>query len=129
MELYLNYAWMFAAIASVCLWVPLGRRRLLNRDLSLVGLFLFIAILFPVISVTDDLWSIQNPAEAKISQLRERGATSPHSASSGVTDLHYRATADLGFDRQQLGALLYAPLLAVDHRAPDPIQKRPPPRG
>jgi hypothetical protein len=127
MELYLNYAWMCAAVTSACLWVRLGRRTLVHQHLSLVGLFLFIVILFPVISVTDDLWSVQNPAEAKTFQLREQRATSLHSASPGIEALLSRANAEFNFEPQRVSALLYGPLLAVDHPAPGPIQNRPPP--
>jgi uncharacterized membrane protein YhaH (DUF805 family) len=62
LELYLNYVWALAASVSVGLWLRLGLRRFADRRQSFVGLFPSFVIVFPVISVSDDLWLIQNPA-------------------------------------------------------------------
>jgi len=127
MEFYLNYAWMFAAVASVCLWLRLDRHSLESRHMQFVGLFLFVVMLFPVISVTDDMWTVQSPAETKTFDRRHQRAASPHPAFQGIAALPDRASAEKGFDSQPFGALLHAPLLAADSPAFDPIQNRPPP--
>jgi hypothetical protein len=106
MELYLNYVWVLAGTASAYLWLRRGQRTVVNKRLSLVGLFLFIVILFPVISVTDDLWSVQNPAETKIFELRDQCAACPHSVFPGIAALPGRAGAALSIDPQPFGALL-----------------------
>jgi hypothetical protein len=127
MELYLNYVWVLAATASACLWLRRGRRTVVHKRLSLVGLFLFIIILFLVISVSDDLWSFQNPAETKTFQLRDQRVACLHSVFPGIAARPDRAGTELSFDSQPFGALLHAPLLAVDNPALDPLQNRLPP--
>jgi len=64
MELFLNFSWALLTIASVCLWMRMERRIGAERRLPLVALALLIVILFPVISVSDDLQVLQNPAES-----------------------------------------------------------------
>lgn len=130
MELYLNnYVWLLVALASVCFWLRLGQCTRVNRRLSFIGLFLFIVILFLVISVSDDLWSIQNPAQAKTLQRRDDCETRPHSAFTAITALPESAVAELSFGFQRLDASLYAPLLAVVNPALNPVQNRPPPQA
>lgn len=118
MELYLNFVWAMVASASVWLWR--GRRTLVNRRMSFVGLFLFIVILFPLISVSDDLWSIRNPAQAKTLERRNDRATRPHSAFAAIIALPEPGVAQLNFGFQRLGASLHAPILAVNKPALDP---------
>jgi hypothetical protein len=127
MELYFNYVWVLAATASACLWLRHGRRTVVNKRLSPVGLFPLIVILFPVISVSDDLWSVRNPAETKTFELRDQRAACPHSVFPGIAALPGRAGAELSFDPQPFGALFRAPLLDVDDPALDPLQNRLPP--
>jgi hypothetical protein len=74
MELFLNSAWALLAVAIVYLWLRLGRRAVSERQMSFVALVMLIVILFPVISVSDDLWSIQNPAETDTCQRRDHCA-------------------------------------------------------
>jgi hypothetical protein len=72
MELFLNFAWALLAIASVCLWMRLERRAGVERRLPLIALALLIVILLPVISVSDDLQVLQNPAESDTFQCQRR---------------------------------------------------------
>lgn len=62
-ELFLNFAWFGLALASVLLWLRCGRRDERRWYLPLVALAMLVVLLFPVISVSDDLWAVQNPAE------------------------------------------------------------------
>ncbi len=84
-------------------------------------------ILFPVISVSDDLWSIQNPAETDTYQRRDHLAACPHSVFPAVAALPQFAIAELTFGFQRSGALLRPPVLAVDYHIIDGIESRPPP--
>jgi hypothetical protein len=62
-EIFLNLAWVVLAISLVAAWLcaenPTGH----DRRVQLIAIAVLIAILFPVISVSDDLMAIQNPAE------------------------------------------------------------------
>ena len=125
MELYLNCVWVLTA--SVSVWLRLGRCTLISRHLSFVGLFLFIVILFPVISVSDDLWSIRSPAQAKTLERRNDWATRPHSAFAAIIALPEPDVAQLNFGFQRIAASLHGPLLAVENPARGPIRNRPSP--
>jgi hypothetical protein len=78
MEMFLNLAWAALAFLTACLWLRLEIRSGSQRRQSLIALALFIFILFPVISMSDDLWSIQNPAETDSCQRRDHLAKCPH---------------------------------------------------
>jgi hypothetical protein len=79
MELILNLAWGLLALASICLWARVECREGVERRRQVIALLMLIVILFPVISVSDDLWSIQNPAETDAVQRRDPLALPPHS--------------------------------------------------
>jgi len=64
MELVLNLAWALSAVVFFCIWLRHARHAGADRRTQLVALAVLILILFPVISVTDDLQAMQNPAEA-----------------------------------------------------------------
>ncbi len=127
MELFLNSAWMLMATAIVYLWLRLGRRTPAERHMSFVALVMLIVILFPVISVSDDLWSIQNPAETDTCQRRDHRASSPHSISTGSVALHETPGAELSFAVQRLDAPRQIQLRANYIPALHSIQNRPPP--
>jgi hypothetical protein len=72
-ELFLNLAGFLVAIGLVCFWVRTshsGRNRGSSCSVQAIALCLLILILFPVISVTDDLMAAQNPAETDSLQRR-----------------------------------------------------------
>jgi len=61
MELFLNLIWMVLAASTMCAW---GRRR--NHPQSrphLIALVCLLALLFPVISATDDLNAMRSEME------------------------------------------------------------------
>ncbi|HUA96847.1 MAG TPA: hypothetical protein VMA34_00815 [Terracidiphilus sp.] len=64
MELFLNLAWFVLAAAMVALWLRFGAQiGCARRRTQCVALGLLAVVLFPVISVTDDLQAAHNPAE------------------------------------------------------------------
>lgn len=127
MEFLLNSAWALVAIVSVCLWLRQGRRATADRRMSFVGLVMLIVILFPVISVSDDLWSIQNPAETDTYQRRDHLASSPHCLFPVISALPQPAFGEPNFEFGGLDVLFEAPPRAVDNPACFSIQNRPPP--
>lgn len=76
MELFLNSAWAGLAVLSLFVWLRADHRS--QRRLPFTAWIMFVVILFPVISVSDDLWSVQNPAETDTSLRRDHVASPAH---------------------------------------------------
>lgn len=127
MELFLNSAWAVMAFVIMCLWLRLERRDKAERRSSFVALVMLLVILFPVISVSDDLWSLHNPAETDTCQRRDHLTTSPHSIFPAIAALPEPPPAELAVDFQRLAVTLRVPLSLLENPALDPIQNRPPP--
>ena len=73
MELLLNLAGGLVAIALICLWLwfaPPTSGAGSNRKAQIVALILLILVIFPVISVTDDLLAAASPAETDVLSRR-----------------------------------------------------------
>lgn len=63
MELFLNLTWVALAMVLACLCLRSQHRAGHERRAQVVALAVLIAILLPVISVSDDLLAIQNATE------------------------------------------------------------------
>lgn len=63
MELILNLVWAVLACAGILSWMHADKSTDSSKRTQVVALLMLIVILFPVISVTDDIWAAQNPAE------------------------------------------------------------------
>ena len=70
MEIFLNLVWAALALAGAAYWSRTERRKGAEQRSPLIALTMVVVILFPVISVSDDLWSIHNPAETDTTQRR-----------------------------------------------------------
>ena len=127
MELFFNSVWGIVAVASVCLWLRLERRSDAQRHASFIALAMLIVILFPVISVSDDIWAAQNPAETDTSQRRDHRGCCSHSPSPMVAALPELFTGELSFDFQHGVVPRFVRLPAIGNPALDPIENRPPP--
>ncbi|MFZ0745499.1 MAG: hypothetical protein WAM85_13895 [Terracidiphilus sp.] len=127
MELFLNSVWALVATVILCYWLRLEERDKAKRRLSFVALTMLIVILFPVISVSDDLWSLHNPAETDTCQRRDHLAPCPHFIFPAVAALPESAPAELAFGSLRLTVPLSPQPLGVENPALDPIQNRPPP--
>ena len=78
MELILNVAWVLVAAAALASWSVASRRvKDSSRRIAsqLLALSVLLLILFPAISITDDLWAVHNPAETDILVRRHDEAT------------------------------------------------------
>ncbi|MGA3082617.1 MAG: hypothetical protein ABSD44_14800 [Terracidiphilus sp.] len=126
MELILNLVWLLLAILMVRVWLRHARRTGASTRTQIAALAMLILILLPVISVTDDLQTIQNPAEVDCAR-RNHAATSPHSIFHAIATLPPPVLAELsfGFSGFAAPAAFHAPLVEIP--ALSSIQNRPPP--
>lgn len=126
MEIILNVAWAVLAFLSVLVWLRFEERKGSERRLPMIALAVLLVILFPVISVSDDLWSVQNPAESDTCSRRNQIAPWTPAAHSPLVALPvllfvqaatetwaYRAPAQL-----PLGRFSLPPLSYVENRPP-----------
>jgi hypothetical protein len=127
MELFFNLAWVLLAAFMFCLWLRFAPRAGSSPRMQLVALAVLVAILFPVISVTDDLQATLNPAESDCCLRRDHATSTPHSICPPVATLPLPAIAELSFGLLRMAnpGSLHAP--AFLHPALAPIQNRPPP--
>jgi hypothetical protein len=132
MEAILNLVWALLVMLMFGLWLrfaprPGLNRRVDSRRMQFVALAVLILLLFPVISVTDDLQAIQNAAETDSCQRRDHVCPTSHSIFPAVAALPLPAFAGLSFGILHLAApaSLLAPV--VDNPALARIENRPPP--
>src|SRR5215469_14853472 len=64
MELFLNLAWLHLAGALLYLWLQGNVRTKADVGKQFIAIVVLIAILFPVVSMSDDLLAVQNAFEA-----------------------------------------------------------------
>lgn len=110
-----------------CLWLRFGSRTGSDRHMQLVALTVLVLILFPVISVTDDLMAMQNPAETDSSLRRYQVLSQAHSIFPAVASLPLPAFAGLSYGLQHFALPGSRPVPMVDHPGLASIQNRPPP--
>jgi hypothetical protein len=127
MELVLNLVWAFSAIVILCLWVRFAPRAGTCRRTQWVSLAVLILILFPVISVTDDLQAVQNPAEVDSCLRRVHANSHPHSIFPAPATVPLPVLAELPFAFLQVAAPGHSRAPVVDHPGLSAIQNRPPP--
>ena len=130
MELALNLAWLALGVWMVCLWLRFAPQTGHDRRVQLVALAMALIILWPVISVTDDLTvAARNPAEVDCSMSGARKGhdwAAPHSVVPTTTALVVAffagllAPAEVSAPREHSAPRVSAPALAS-------IQNRPPP--
>jgi len=92
-----------------------------------LALVMLLVILFPVISVSDDLWSVQNPAETPNCQRRDYLAPCQHSTVPVAAAIAEPLFGELTFGFQRFNVPPHLPPLTIDNPAIHAIQNRPPP--
>ena len=127
MELFLNSTWAVMAMVIVFLWLLFEGRAKTETRLSFIALVMLIAVLFPVISVSDDLWSLHNPAETDTYQRRDHLGSCPHSIFPVISALPEAAPPELTLGFHGFVALLSVTQRTVENPALASIQNRPPP--
>jgi hypothetical protein len=127
MEFILNFAWVLLAAGMLILWLRHACSNKASRGTQVAALAMLLLILFPVISVTDDLQALQNPAETENYLRRDHATVSPHSIfpeAAALPSFVFSGTC-FGFLGRVAPSLRTAPV--VDNPAMAAIQNRPPP--
>jgi len=127
MELTLNLAWALLATVIVSQWLHHAPSNGTRRGTQFAALAMLIVILFPVISVTDDLIAAQNPAEADCCLRRDHVVSNSHSIFPVVAALPPPVFAEFSFGFLRFAAPGHMPAPQVANPALAAIQNRPPP--
>lgn len=127
MELVLNLAWALLAAALMAAWLRFGLRHGANRGAQLIALAVLVLILFPVISVTDDLWAAQNPAEADCCLRRDHVVAAVQSDLPALAAMVQPPFAELAQPVLRFAAPGDLPAPVEDHAGFSVIDNRPPP--
>jgi hypothetical protein len=127
MELVLNLTWAVLASTMVCLWMRFAPRNGASRMMQLAALAALILILFPVVSVTDDLQAALNPAEVDCCLRKDHVCPHQHALVPAIATLP--AQVQLFVPATQPGIAIRGPLDARPFELPAlaSIQNRPPP--
>jgi hypothetical protein len=127
MELALNLGWLVLAVLLCGIWMRQAPQDGPDRRMQLVALALVILILFPVISVTDDILTVQNPAETDCCQRRDHACASEHSALQAAAVTIVPFFAGLPSDSIHYSVLGTPLVSTMEVAVMDSIQNRPPP--
>jgi hypothetical protein len=127
METILNLVWALLAVVLVRLWIRHAPRQGASRPMQVVTIVTFLLILFPVISVTDDLQAAQNPADVETYVRRGHTAGSQHALFPVVAVLPPAIFSGRPFGYRRLAVPSILPIPTVNNPALTSIQNRPPP--
>jgi hypothetical protein len=127
MELVLNIAWALLTVLMAVLWMRFGLREGVSRRTQIVALVALVLILFPVISVSDDLQTLQNPAEADSSVRRDHVVANDHSLLPALVSLVQPIAAEQRFGVFRVVAPGDPAVPVKDDPALAAIDNRPPP--
>lgn len=127
MEITLNLVWALLATLMFWLWMRHAPCECLSRRTQLVALVVVILVLLPVISMTDDLQALQNPAEVDCCARRQHTVSCPHCIFPAVATLPPPVFAELSFGFLRMAAPGHLPAPKVKIPALASIQNRPPP--
>jgi len=127
MELILNLIGAFVALALGCLWLRIGPREGEDRRTQIVALAVLILILFPVISVTDDLLTVQNSADPDSCLRRARELQALRQILPLAFVLPQPTVGNIAFDPLRVAEPGVSAVLTVDSPALAPVENRPPP--
>jgi hypothetical protein len=110
MELILNLAWVLLAALMFGFWLRFARKagpqwQGQNPRMQFVALAMVLLLLFPVISVTDDLQAVQNPAETDSSMRRDHVAGNQQSIFPAVAALPLPVRAEISLGILRIAAL------------------------
>ncbi len=127
MEFSLNLAWTLLSVLILCLWLRVSRRDDTNRRMQFLAIVALILILFPVISVTDDLQAALNPAETDTCLRRDYGIASVHPFFPAISALPPLVPAALAAGALRFAGPVDVSVPVVEQPALSAIRNRPPP--
>jgi hypothetical protein len=127
LELLLNLAGALIALAMVCLWLRSTTGTSRDRRIQFVALVLLLLILFPSISMTDDLLAVQNSTETDVYVRLDHLYTSAHSFLPVAITMMVEPMVEhrLGLLHEAVPGTIPASLMNPPALAP--IENRPPP--
>ena len=126
MELILNLVWVAIAIVALLAWHRWRVDSEGSQLQQLIVLVLILAILFPAISMTDDLWAMQNPADPDTCQKRTLVSAEMHwsvpttmaLASAPVQALIHHGRRPIDSDSQDLSTQFFVGCLVYNRPPP-----------
>ena len=128
MELLLNLAWLFVAGTLVCLWIHGKAQGKPDWRLQLISIAVLIAILFPVISMSDDLLATQTAFESDNFLRRDHLVPADsHPVQPALVILATAIFAGSGFAFSRFAAAGILPVYEPEHPELAGIDNRPPP--
>lgn len=129
MELLLNLSWLAVAGALVCLWFRSAGQDHPERRRQWIAMAVLIAILFPVISVSDDLLAVQNASETDNSYLRRDQVlpSGTHTIQPAHTFIAAAIFAGIALQFLRFVAPSFLPATRPDRPEFTCIENRPPP--
>lgn len=127
MELVLNTVWAVLGVALFALWLRMYPREKDSYVEPLIALAMLVVLLFPVISVSDDLWAIQNPAEGDVAIRRDLSHAIMHGIFPAATPPESAFAAGLLLCCVCLLAPLAQAVSPVSRFLLDALDNRPPP--
>lgn len=127
MELALNLVWLTLVLAVILHWWRAERVSGRSIAAQLVALGVLLFVLFPVISLTDDIWAAQHPAETDTTLRRNDLTSHPHTIVPHPPVLHLAVLAGLSLHPVSYRAVREAscPKLRIAPRTS--LSTRPPP--
>lgn len=78
MEIFLNFAWALCALGLCWFWMRAGASDSASRKTQILALAMVVLLLLPVISLSDDLMTMQGPAESDTCLRRALHADENH---------------------------------------------------
>jgi hypothetical protein len=127
MELFLNLAWVLVAGTLVYRWLEGGGSNNPDWRPQLIAIAVLIAILFPVISMSDDLLTVQSTFEADNYLRRDHLAPSATPVPPGLAIVTAVIFAGFGFGFMRFAAPSRLPIEKPQRFEITTISNRPPP--
>lgn len=130
MESVLNIAWALTSLSLILFWAKSSARDRVPRSVQFLALVMTVLLLLPVISLSDDLQTMQGPSETDTCVRRALHSDENHPATHPVSTT---------FPQQVVDSLSLISMIQEVHVSDRPaplatvwthsLDSRPPPRG
>lgn len=130
MEIALNLAWALCSLTMVWYWMRNNASNPVPRGAQAMALGMVVLLLLPVISLSDDLMTMQGPAETDTCVRRTLHPDEGHPpvvpVSFGTPEQIFAALPLSGYSQMAIQAARLAPAPRVLSRS---LDRRPPPQA